>query len=433
MDPQQQILLEELRKKIVDLEDIIRMHRHTGFDFSQRFDKTQISRAQMINEAVLGDGINNPGKLVLQVAEGKGDTEVRAGIASGDFANSGAINGFIFGLDDSDSNIVKFYWGNATKYIKWDGTDLTVVGSSVDKFGGSGADGALDTSGGTVDIDLGAAQIVTKNYTSINVVTNNLTFSNPHASGTVIKLKSQGNVTISATAGSAGMGAAGGAGGAGGASGNSGSDGAAGTDGISGGVRNTSGAKGIGGATSGTDGTGGAGGTSNVIDLLLMGKNLPVSCGAGGGGGGGGRGSGGDTGGAGGNGGRGGSVVWIECGGALNFTGTVNAAGGAGVVGGAAGGAGGGRSGGGGGGGGGNIVVLYKTLTANTGTLDVSLGTGGGLGTGGNEVGSGGAGGGGAGSASNGIAGAAGDATGTGIGGNGGTGAVLVVQNTEFA
>src|SRR3990167_2203578 len=82
------------------------------------------------------------------------------------------------------------------------------------KFGGSGSDGALSISSGTTDIDCGAAQLVVKNYTSISITsTGKLTFSNPHANGTVVILKSQGNVTLTATApiiDMAGMGAFGG-------------------------------------------------------------------------------------------------------------------------------------------------------------------------------------------------------------------------------
>ena len=45
--------------------------------------------------------------IVLAVSDGTGDVEIRSGIATGDFANAGAANGFIIGLDDSDSNKVK--------------------------------------------------------------------------------------------------------------------------------------------------------------------------------------------------------------------------------------------------------------------------------------------------------------------------------------
>jgi len=73
-----------------------------------------------------------------------------------------------------------------------DGVVLTTKGS----FGGDGSDGALDTSGGTVNIDLGSASVVTKNYTTINVATNNLTFSNPATKGTIVNLKATVKVPV---------------------------------------------------------------------------------------------------------------------------------------------------------------------------------------------------------------------------------------------
>ena len=73
------------------------------------------------------------------------------------------------------------------------------VASVSPKFGWDGSDWALNTSWGTVDINLWWAEYVLKNYTSINIATNNLTFSNPWSNGTIIVLKSQGDVIISAT------------------------------------------------------------------------------------------------------------------------------------------------------------------------------------------------------------------------------------------
>lgn len=77
-------------------------------------------------------------------------------------------------VDDSISSIAMKFW--------WDWTDW-----------------ALDTSSWTVNIDCWGATLVEKNYTSINVATNNLTFSNPNTDGTIVIIKSKWNVTISAT------------------------------------------------------------------------------------------------------------------------------------------------------------------------------------------------------------------------------------------
>jgi len=94
-------------------------------------------------------------------------------------------------------------------------------------FGGDGSDGALDTTSAPVAINLGSAEYVEKNYSSIDIVTNNLTFTNPAPKGTVVVLKCQGDFVCSASI-IADHGADGGAGGAGGASNSA--DGVNGTD-----------------------------------------------------------------------------------------------------------------------------------------------------------------------------------------------------------
>ena len=69
------------------------------------------------------------------------------------------------------------------------------------KFGGTGADGALSITSGTTTINLGGASLFVKNYSSISITgTGQLTFSNPAAGGTIIILKSQGNVTLTSSA-----------------------------------------------------------------------------------------------------------------------------------------------------------------------------------------------------------------------------------------
>ncbi|MFA6171959.1 MAG: DNRLRE domain-containing protein [Patescibacteria group bacterium] len=76
--------------------------------------------------------------LTLSVKDGTGDSKIQAGKT--DFTNT--ENGFILGIDDSDSNKVKFFLGNDTNYINWDGSTLTIVGgidisSKLDKTGGA--------------------------------------------------------------------------------------------------------------------------------------------------------------------------------------------------------------------------------------------------------------------------------------------------------
>ena len=68
------------------------------------------------------------------------------------------------------------------------------------KFGGTGADGALNVTSGTTTINASSANIVEKNYTSINISAGAiLDISNAASTGTILWLKSQGNVTIAGT------------------------------------------------------------------------------------------------------------------------------------------------------------------------------------------------------------------------------------------
>lgn|SRR3990167_4293316 len=299
-------------------------------------------------------------------------------------------------------------------------TSATINGyvvTSVGVFGGTGTDGALSISSGTTTIDLGGASVVIKNYTSISITgTGALAFTNPHAAGTLIILKSQGAVTITSGAARAidirSMGSSAGTGGAVGANGN---DGTQPNLVYFGG--NLQGLKGSGS-------NGGAGGgqvtAPAVYENFLYTKAIFIIPGAGGGGGAGGTNGGDASATAGANGGRGSGSLLIECKGALNFSGTIDASGTAGSAASAAGGTPGaaqssGAGGGGGGGSGGQVYVLYNTLTANTGTITVTGGDGGNGGAGGGFSSDG-----------NGAAGGGGSSGGgfvPGAGGNGGNGA----------
>lgn len=335
------------------------------------------------------------------------------------------------------------------KFVTSDGLTTQLATKANVVFGGTGADGALSIASGTTNIDVGGVQYYIKNYSSISITgTGALTFSNPHANGTIIILKSQGGVTITSSATPAidvsSMGATGGTGGAVSSNGN------IGTVGIGSVVNVSAGAGGV----AGTSGSGGAGGAASVFTypLNISGKIIKVSPGAGGGEGGGNGGS------SGGDGGKGGGALIIECAGALNFTGNIYANGAVGTdgvdstVG----------AGGGGGGAAGTVAIIYNTLTANTGTITVTGGTGGqggdasttnnetrgagggggahrfAGGAGGNLSGSTGVASGGAGGAGGtvGVAGSAGTTPSGGAGGGGGGGSGgerYVVLNTEFA
>ncbi len=121
-----------------------------------------------------------------------------------DSAGGGTLSESALALTDvttNDVSITKHGFvpkapNSTSQYLRGDGTWATVGGTT--KFGGTGADGALS---GTTVIDLGSAQVVVKNYTSISITgTQTITFTNPHANGTIVILKSQGNVTLTSSA-----------------------------------------------------------------------------------------------------------------------------------------------------------------------------------------------------------------------------------------
>jgi len=92
--------------------------------------------------------------ITLAVADGSGDTYIAAGKT--DFTNT--QTGFILGIDDSDANKAKFFIGNTTSYLNWDGVDLTVVGnlsvSTIDIGGSDNTSMHVDADG---NMWLGAA------------------------------------------------------------------------------------------------------------------------------------------------------------------------------------------------------------------------------------------------------------------------------------
>lgn len=310
-------------------------------------------------------------------------------------------------------------------YLVYDGTDMILINPSkftTNKFGGTGADGALNIASGTTNLDLASAQVTVKNYTSFNVASGaTWGFTNAPTTGAIVIVKTTGDVTIEGTIDGDGDGAAGGTAGVGGATafanGTAGGDGNQATNCFLD-ASNHYGGGGGGGTGDGGGASGGAGGTAGAAiagKLIYVTQHrkiiilVPGSSGGGGGGGEAGNGINFGAGGAGQTGGRGGIALYIECGGALNFaaSGVINARGAAGVAGGngansgaaSGGGGGGGASGGGGGG---MVYILYNSLTANAGTINVNGGASASGGTGGTGIGGlgGNGGGGGAGGAS---------------------------------
>ncbi len=407
-----------------------------------------VAPAYPAGKLVLCEVYNVVGETALYDAEQTGEgyiyNDVRpilggAYIASSAQVAAGAIDGSnLSGLGDISSGA-----GTIPK------ANLPQLASP--KFGGSGVDGVLDVTSGTTTINLGAADIVIKNYISINVASGaTLNFSNPAPNGTIIILKSQGDVTIAGTIDASGMGAAAGSGGTAPNNGTSGNNGIA--------IEDTAVHYGVYGW--GEDDTNAAvgglavGPSSSVYTLTAWSvsrKAIVLAPGSGGGGAGGAQNAG--TAGNGGAGGNGGGALYMECAGSLNFTGTVSVAGQNGAD---------GTNGGGGGGGGstGMAVILYNSLTANTGTINsaggnggrgnqttANAGGGGGAGAG-SFYGAGGTGGKGGNNSNHSTAGGNGGGNGAGAGGGGGDSSAigsgslggtggsssggLVAPNTEF-
>lgn len=309
------------------------------------------------------------------------------------------------------------------------------------KFGGTGADGALSITSGTTTVNLGGARVYVLNYSSISITgTGKLAFSSPHANGTVVIIKCQGNCTLTSSAAPmidlTNCGATVGTGGSQGSIGGS-ANGSDGTDGITYGFLKTN--KGAGSTGSAT---GGAVGTfayplvsGNINDLIQICMKYPhLFLGAGGGGARSSWSAGGSGTVVGGDGGRGGGCLIMEIGGAMNFTtaGGISVGGSNGTAGSITGNPSIYHAGGGGGGGGGCAFIFYNTLTAFSGTVTVSGGTGGNTKVGGAlNAGNGGAGGGSAFSAGGNNTGST-TSDGVTSGGAGGNGFELHALNTEY-
>lgn len=71
--------------------------------------------------------------ITLAITESAGDVKIQAGKT--DFGDNTA--GFIIGIDDSDSNKVKFEIGDATNNMKWNGSTLAINGTFQTSSGGN--------------------------------------------------------------------------------------------------------------------------------------------------------------------------------------------------------------------------------------------------------------------------------------------------------
>lgn len=414
-------------------------HTTTQFAFAPRYDQQLTENQQDLIAAIEGGtdfyGASAVGTDAYAITIAPAIAAYATGMKfrfKADVANTGACTLAVSGLsalaikklNDQDLATGDIEAGQIVEVV-YDGVDFqmqspTATSLATVKFGGTGADGALTLTSGATNIDLGSARIVVKNYTTISITgTGSLTFTNPHANGTIVILRAQGDVTLTSSTApmidASGLGAVGVTTARVGAGTDNGTNG---TDAY--GILYKSNG-GVAGATTGV-GAGGAITSSlkpaETITQYITQRYPFVTPGAAG-----------ATGVADGNGatntsGRGGGGLVIECGGALNFTTAsgISVAGKNGTDG-----SGGTACAGGAGGGGGVCIILYATLTANSGTITVSGGTGGlTSGAGALEGGGGGA--------SPVEAGTTGVDANPGVrsGGNGASGFSLVEANTMF-
>ncbi len=77
----------------------------------------------LVGDSQLGDGINKSGTITLHLAPGKGDCYLKGGTVDVDAWT--CEGGFILGIDDSDSDLAKFFVGStASSYQSWDGASM---------------------------------------------------------------------------------------------------------------------------------------------------------------------------------------------------------------------------------------------------------------------------------------------------------------------
>lgn len=342
--------------------------------------QTATSGTRFVMTSTGFQGINSSGDVIFEI--------VLTGANAGDVIMGDDATGKFAKWDDSAG---EFLVNGDT--IEGDTVLIDGVVASV-KFGGDGSDGVLNATSGTTTLDLASQSIAVFNYTSVNISLGaTVTFQNPAAGGTIILFKSQGDVTIAGTLDAQGFG-----GGEASTATTNFLEDHSGTSGLVGDVGN--------GINVGANGAGGTAGSTYIQlekvmltneedklhrkDIIFMdqyGQTAPTIGGTGEDG----NGSTGGTGGTVGSTGNHGAFLALECNGALDFSGTIDISGEGGGVGGVGNDGGDGNSGAGGGGGGGGgcggnggfAIVLYNTLTANTGTVDSSGGTGGTGGAGG--------------------------------------------------
>jgi len=343
--------------------------------------------ANFAGAITVGDGTTTSGSITLSHFATGGDTYISGGTITASAWT--AQNGFIIGIDDSDSDKFKAYFGDSTTGYQWDwnvtaANVLTVNGSALtnNNIFGDGSDGDVTISGDTT---------ITRDMYYNNLTINSTKTLNPGGYRIFVKntLTNNGIISTNGNFGEDGAAAAP-ANPPGGAALSAAYLGASGAGGTGGGGAPSTGAAGgsltsslgaAGGAGGNAANAGGAGGTvtpppstSGSFSVLPMTTilydyivGLRITGGAGGGGGG--RDGGADEGGGGGS----GALVMLIVTRFLVNEGVISANGGAG-------GDGYGVAAGGGGGGGANIYLIYSkktgagTITANGGVKGTGAG-----------------------------------------------------------
>ncbi len=102
-----------------------------------------------VNDILLGDGINKSGTITMSLAPTKGDCYLKGGAVDVDAWT--CEGGFILGVDDSDSDLAKFFVGNtASSFMSWDGAAMTYQIGSGDALTVKGGGNIVLEDGGDI-------------------------------------------------------------------------------------------------------------------------------------------------------------------------------------------------------------------------------------------------------------------------------------------
>lgn len=154
-NPQETELYDNVSVESLLADNAINGNKVVEIDFA-KITNVEIVDAQIENVSatkILAGTITS--QSIVLAANGSGDSTIRAGKT--DFDNT--VAGFILGIDDSDSDKPKFYIGDTTKYLNWDGSALTIrgtinadditagtlTGRTVKATGGAGTDVWMDS------------------------------------------------------------------------------------------------------------------------------------------------------------------------------------------------------------------------------------------------------------------------------------------------